>query len=186
MKAKFSKSLVHIYGIESQQAFHEFHVSNTASLLHFVCSLCMGIVGTLAALLAQNRSRLEAADPVQLSGFTELCMLGPPCSGPSTPMKWAAKGVRFGRPGGTPNQLMAGTSGWLALQRFQTTAAILLLSVAFVHSIISLWGRLKYYSISMGWKLIAQLPNVRFLVHYQDDKRKLHHVLCTFQGFGGL
>eukprot|EP00434_Breviolum_minutum_P043836 symbB.v1.2.039094.t1/scaffold6345.1/size23479/2 len=88
----------------------------------------MGIVGTLAALLAQNRSRLEAADPVQLSGFTELCMLGPPCSGPSTPMKWAAKGVRFGRPGGTPNQLMAGTSGWLALQRFQTTAAILLLS----------------------------------------------------------
>ena len=85
MKAKFSKSLVHIYGIESQEAFHEFHVSNTASLLHFVCSLCMGIVGTLAALLAQNRSRLEATDPVQLSGFTELCMLGPPCSGPSTP-----------------------------------------------------------------------------------------------------
>lgn len=145
MKAKFSESLVHIYGIESQEAFHEFHVSNTASLRHFVCSLCMGIVGTLAALLAQNRSRLEAADPVQLSGFTELCMLGPPCSGPSTPMKWAAKGVRFGRPGGTPNQLMAGTSGWLALQRFQTTAAILLLSVAFVHSIISVWGRLKYY-----------------------------------------
>ena len=130
MQPTTSKNLVHICGVESQQGFH---VSNTAMPALFTWASAK-----LAALLAKNGSRLEAADPVQLSGFTELCMLGPPCSGPSTPTNRAAK-ERFGRPIEEPQPAYGRELRPRPFKDFRPLQTYFLLHSYSIHSIISVW-----------------------------------------------